>query len=404
MLLMLVCCLLSTGSVVHADEAARPARGPIVYDSHWEVHHVDPGVRMPGEADSDRSRLRASTPTAPGSSYRDDARLPSMAPPTYLPPPKIAPPVRDDKRRNWIVPTLDDDAVPNRARPEEETESTGWGWLADEVGQFQRERDQESDAAARREAQDEAEWILQRDPINRGLISDELFITTPFQFGSPVDREGERAEQDSRGGATTEMTIEERTQNAADTRNAMSTEEPYGRVDPWDSDRLNASAWDMDAPSSLSESLAPAAMRASAFGRNGDGTRGFSSVTPSSMTRNDGLASSMPPSRSMGSELSSGARTTGAGSDFGVTTPRFETSFGAGAQDGAFGSSQMGGNSYSPTAISDSRWSGDWSSDSGWQGQGGMSEPARPASVSLPVQPAGGGVLHNNGWLANPDR
>jgi len=98
---------------------------------------------------------------------------------------------------------------------------------------------------------------------------------------------------------------------------------------------------------------------------------------------------------------SSGATSSGIIRDYSESTARFDTSFGGSGQNNSFGGLDPRGGGFSPTPISDSRWSADWSSDSGWQG--GMSETDRSSGFTPPA-PARAPVFHNNGWLANPDR
>ncbi len=381
------------GHHAYAEESARPARGPIVYDSHWQVHHVDPGVRMPGDEPDERSRLR-STPRTPGG-LREDVALPQSVAPTYLPPPQITRPPEDARRRNWIVPTLEDDESPlRRPRAEEDEEPSGWGWLADEIGQRQRERDLEMDEEVERREEADANWFLQRDPVRTGLISDEILVTTPLLFGVSTGGEDEAdGERARRTGAAAEMTLEERVRNSGEDRSAMEPEDAYGRVDPWGLDQVHGSAWEMDPVAARDASLTTGI--GSPFAapiRQGESAPGTDTTGPT-FSSWSGTMSPEP--------LESRATAFGGGNINSASAGRFDSSFSPAGQQSSFSAFDGEGSGFSSSFASDSRWSADWSSDSGWQG--GMSEPERPAGRTAPAQAPSGG-LHNNGWLADPGR
>lgn len=390
------------GIWVSADDAGRRARGPIVYDSHWQVHHVDPGIRVHGDDADDRSSVRAPTSFSRGTGF-DEMRLPQTVSPGYMPPPQMARPDQEERerRRNWIIPTLDDDGPVYDRRRSEDEEPSGWGWLADEVDQRRRERDVELEERDAQQEEAESEWFMQRDPVRTGLFTSDSFDPIPLR-AAPGETENE-AERDRervrRSRTNADLASNERSANATDSR--ALEDDPYEAADPYESDPLGASPWELDM---LQQD-------------NGFAISRFSSSSPESWNREPAIGSastapmfsswreSLAPASSEPVRIQNSSSTR---RDFQEIAPvrtdsadMLGASFGGDTDRTEFGMGNMGDTGFTPTSDFGERWGADWSGDSGWQG--GITEPARASEIT-PISPSSAGSLHNHGWLADPGR
>ncbi len=384
-------------TLAHAEDAGRPARGPIVYDSHWQVHHVDPGVRVHGEDADDRPSLRASTPLAPGA-LRDEMRLPQSATPTYMPPPQPPRPGQEERRRNWIVPTLDDDPPSYGPRRSEEEEPSGWGWLADDIGHRQRAREAELEEDEAQRVDAEREWLIQRDPARPGLFMGDSFAPSPLMSDSGYagDDEERGRGRTRRGTASADLVSSERTVDTVDSRISTGSDDPYA-VDP-----LGASSWELDI-AQQQNGLTASSLTASL----GETWNCESSLAPASMapvysSRREAASPAAAESVRLQDSLFMRPMTQGFETPSAEVTDSLGMSFGGGTDRAGFGMTDIGHTGFTPTSDFGTRWGADWSGDSGWQ-QGEVTEPARPSGIT-PQSPLSPGSFHNNGWLANPGR
>ena len=127
-------------SVVAAEDEAR-AVGPSrkkarTYDHRVKMHAVDLG-QLPVEED-DRAPIESGMYRPGASSSLGADRLPTMSPRStpYLPP-RAAP--EKKKSKNWILPISGDESS------EQESQESGWGWLADNMLAQQKEAEQKKE-------------------------------------------------------------------------------------------------------------------------------------------------------------------------------------------------------------------------------------------------------------------
>ncbi len=383
---LLAMCFFSAALAAAANDAARPERGPIRYDARWEMHHVDPGFHAPADERRDSSRPRAAH-TAPRSASRSDINVPRPDAPTYRPPP--APVMPDDRRRNWIIPTLDDDSDYGPRRDTEEQEPSGWGWLADEVNELRRTREREMEERIDDDERDseDADRMLRGDRQETGLLRDGLFSTSPLIFEPPRDDEGDRNAADMR---------RESDDTTPESMRRQATDDAYGSVDPWETDQLNASPWAFDERDAPSESFA-SELPPVIFGAQGEATRstGASALAPSFGTRP--TAPTEPISRTVETPAL-GATAFGSMNAFSDSSTAIEPAFGRGVRE------DLPGTDFSPTADFGSRWGGEWSADSGWGGGLNQGDASRSTIITPSGGTSVGGGLHRSGWLADPDR
>lgn len=396
--ILILCFVFGAVPMTEAEEDARSGRGPIVYDSRWEVHHVDPGIRVPGDEAVDGSHAR----TAPASAgYQGDIRVPQWSAPAFIPPPQAARPSQEDGRRNWILPTLDDDTASFGSGTEEQEESSGWGWLADEVEQRQRMREDEAREINERREEAESDWMLQRELARPGSLMDGPLTAAPLLFESRDDETEDRsAERALPAGSAAGSPLDEGPFEDAGNRNAVTSEDPYGAVDPWNENEQRASAWEMDTSPSREVQWADAF---DTYGSDRNDDVGYRSeiAAPDFSSWTEDVTPAVSEPRFVDSSAA-GSSIFGSGTYREETTASIESPFGgmdAGGSFGSFDGAEGGG--FAPVDNAGSRWSGDWSGDSGWQG--GRSEPSRSPGLTVPSQTPSGS-LHHNGWLADPDR
>ncbi len=395
-----LCCWLGAGLLsAEASDDVRTSREPINYDARWRVHHVEPGIPRPGGDEGERTRR----PTAPSrSGLLEGRRDPTPSAPSYTPPQRRDRPSddADRRRRNWIVPTLEDD-TPWRSR-DEEPEPSGWGWLADDVEQQRRERDEEQ-RDAERQAEEEGNVLRLREELRSGVVTGDALEASPFLFGAAEDDD-----EDSAAGLPPlfrdeNNALDERVGSHEDNRNAMRTDDdPYLSPDPWgEQEGERASPWDADRAESDDDGWIRNIAATFDVDADNQTVSRESPLAPNFQSWNEAIGSADTAPRfatvsGRDSDVSSFGTSRSADS-----VGRFETSFGAIEPGTSVGSFESDGNRFAPSMGHDTGWSANWSGDSGWQGS--VSTPARTPTLDSPTS-SPGGALHDDGWLSDPQR
>jgi hypothetical protein len=363
--------LFAAGLAAAEESAVRAPRVPITYDAAVTFHEVDPGLHAPS-----RFRDRGGETQEPsGSSGPSGLTAPSWSSGGLLPPPP-PPAAAEQRQRNWIRPRLESDALHGRD-DETETESTGWGWLADEVRQLREERDAEET--------DEQSERRQTSNLDAGLmdLSDDpdMIDILPSQRDSSAsqnDRDNER-ERDDPGAATFTLNenqpvirelIRDSAVGAFTTTDAMDRREMRETPDAWSLD---------EEPSALPDTI----------------TRLNAPSLPSFR------ADPMPPALQSGSGWSSevgGTAARGRESSFSSTAETWNNSGSLGRESGALRSEEA----WAPTP-----WSSGWSEDTSWKNTDYSSRESATPSSTPSTSPAGGltgGGLSDfqSRWISGP--
>ncbi len=127
------------------EQRERTPRRFIRYDARWDQQEHDPGLGPLPDSDEDRRRMRLRDIETPRERAGTAAPPFSLDPSEAMQPLPRPEPERPERGRLWIRPTLESPELSERlglAADDEDSASSGWGWLAAQVGQRQREREE----------------------------------------------------------------------------------------------------------------------------------------------------------------------------------------------------------------------------------------------------------------------
>ncbi len=394
--IIFVCGLaLLAGSVRSAVAETPGSRRQIAYDSEWILHDFDPGFDVQLEAEQEerqRWRLRDDGTGALRDGRRSDA--PTFAPQSLpiFPSLNAPPSVPERRQRNWILPTLEDDAGALWSDPEEREES-GWGWLADELEQ---RRLLAAEEQSRRMEQEEQS--AEEESWRRTLGDREDENRLPQRGVLTFDREpADNGEVHDRNVARLASMSPDELQDWVAQQDAMGMDDPFDRADPWDSERANASPWAFTGEDS---ELHRSGLFAATDSRDRWGS-GFQGVDWSGggaleRARDQGGNSA----GTSGSWIAAGRDSRGG---------QFESRFGGTAEPGGMNrrDGNLGSTGFAPVENVDGGWAANWSGGSDWQPnsvQGGTSLGSAFVSEPTPIQrpTTSAFPMHNDGRLAAP--
>ena len=189
----------------HADDNPN-GRGPIVYDAQVTMHELDFGRRPAAE--------REPTPRGlPPESTRSESSVFAPGPQLgFVPPPPAAADrrreqerrERDARRRNWITTSMDGEEAEASPGP---GLSEGWGWLAEELGMAERDRELEREERRRMDEEADAMPLSMRNIVESGLIESEFFETPARTSPAALDRSPLAANGENRNAIGREQDI-----------------------------------------------------------------------------------------------------------------------------------------------------------------------------------------------------
>lgn len=367
-LLATALCSLWVGAHAYAQERQRT----ITYDGEWILHEFDAGIEVREDRTTSRRWIDDGTREGErGFGARDAQSSPMFGPldgsPAPLPPSGPAP----ERRRNWILPTLED-GVGARTGDEPEVE-TGWGWLVDaiEAGRLEEEA-RTRDFAENEELEED---ILAQMRAAEEEQADLLSALGAMNGAAPVlqNLADQRQLSDELINRMANMNADELREFLEAQQDPMGNNSPFGNVDPWSDPELRASAWSQSAGDSLfgGENW---------FGASASsGDRLFSSDWGESFSAWDSAAPS---------SAASGPDRVG----------RFTA-------DSGFGGSSIGGagtSAFDPTPVSSAGWSADWSGASSWQTDTFRSDTVTaPAAAPAVRSERERFDVQGSGWLAD---
>ena len=386
--LLAVC--FTTSFAAAEDAPAHGQRAPLTYDARWTLHSFDPGVDV--VADDEPVQRRRIRDDGVREVERSGSGEPGFFPEFHFrpPPPQASRP--EQRSRNWIIPTLegDRDDGPRLSRDgEEESETTGWGWLADEVEQRRRT---EEERTTEQQAADEAVPVRREGGVGEGLISDRFFeAERGLQVRSTTNLDDRDLERLS-GMSPDELLEHLQEQNVRGNGSADAM------PDPWD-ERSASAAWlNSGGANEWSQMSAAELSPAAAWGneRNDLSSSWFPSAegSDSLWSRSDlGWNGMSGTDSDSGTGWADRGSTGASGADRALGIGLRDS-----GRDGVTSRGQGTGMGFSPTEISGSQWGGDWSAGSDWQPDGGRTtRPAAPAREAGSAFSTGG-----SGWLASP--
>lgn len=368
-------------------ETARERRS-ISYDSEWILDDFEPGFEVHDADEEEERQRRRIRDDGTGAFRRQDRRsdaptfnhLPGMFQAPIQPTPSAA----EQRPRNWLLPSSEDDSLRLWGEPEEREES-GWGWLADEVEQRRLIEEEERERRRVEEEEDEPTWRPaqpEREEDNRLPQMGALVFDGDQTNNRDVDR-------------LASMSPDELQEWVAQ-QDALGLEQPFDGFDAWNADQNDTPSW---AANRSNGELQNSGLF-TADDQSGRWGSGFESAPWSQESawggRNNGeAAAGTTPSRFV------------SGRNAGVAD--------AGARRSAFFDTQGNDRSdtglagFGSTANAGGGWTANWSGDSDWQSESGaagtgsgfgssqassLTPVDRPTISSFP--------LHNDGRLSAP--
>lgn len=382
--------------ILSTDAGQPQSRREISYDSQWILSDFDHGIEVRSTADEEDRRRRRIRDDGTGAFRESERAAPAFTRESlpFIPPPSSATPGTERRPRNWILPTLDDDDVESPRWDRDERESSGWGWLADEVEQ--RRQEEAAQQRQREEASAETDDEFRVGSLLSGQNGDQRaprLGVLAFEPDQPEERTGGAPRDIDQ---LAQMSPEEIRQLAMSQPDAFNGDATLNHIDPWGTSESAASPWLSASPDSLS------AFENSLFAADSS-SRWGEAMSPGSLAA-DFSAWQRPANPETRNDRSGASLS---------AMDRFERSPSASSAN-SFGdhSSAWGAGSFQQTRFGASEndmgnWSGNWAGGTEWQenpvqgtiGSVGESrwttEPAGQIGASRSISP-----MHDDGWLA----